>query len=354
MDNDGPREMTDPLLMREENPNVLFVYLDPHPSHKGFAESVGSDFWHYNRYLNTSKIPKIFKSFVNGISLPRYEVYLTEGGAPLAPVAIKKIFHKNNTHINIIADETFMMMRQTPKEMRQNYRSYVNLAHKFASKYIDGAIAVSDLAKSNAEEFIDIPIRIAHPYIEDELYKRLSDIRPNLEGHTILSVGHGTSSRKGMDILIEALKLVRDQYGDAELYIIGRDHPPSWNDIDGVHVEGFVEDLTHYFKNSSVFVQASRVLDTFPVATLESLRSGLPTIVTELVGTQEIIKELDSNFIRKVNAEDISEAILYYFGLSDSKKGELSLMSKEISNKFNKKEMCELFHREFNNLLEEI
>ena len=354
MDNGGPREITDPLQMREEDPNVLFVYLDPHPSHKGFAEAVGSDFWHYNRYLNTSKIPKIFKSFVNGISLPRYEIYLTEGGAPLAPVAIKKIFHKNNTHINIIADETFMMMRETPKEMRHNYRSYVNLAHKFASKYIDGAIAVSELAKSNAEEFVDIPIRIVHPYIEDELYERLTGIRPNLEGHTILSVGHGTYPRKGMDILIEAFKLVRDQYEDAELYIIGKDHPRGWNDIDGVHVEGYVEDLTHYFKNSSLFVQASRVVDTFPVATLESLRSGLPTIVTELVGTKEVIQELDSNFIRKVDAEDISEAILYYFDLSDSKRGALSLRSKEISKKFNREEMCGLFRREFDLLLGEV
>lgn len=354
MENGSPREITDPLLMREEDPKVLFVYLDPHPSHKGFAEAVGSDFWHYNRYLNNSKTPKIFKSFINGMLLPRYNVYLTEGGAPLAPVAIKKLFHRNNIHINIIADETFMMMRQTPKEMKHNYRGYVNLAHNFASKYIDGAIAVSEIAKSNAEEFVDIPIRIVHPYIEDELYERLSGIRPNVEGHNILSVGHGTYPRKGMDILIDAFELVRDHYEDAQLYIIGKDHPQAWNDIDGVHIEGYVEDLVHYFIKSSLFVQASRVVDTFPVATLESLRAGLPTIVTELVGTKEVIQELDTNFIRKVDAEDISEAILYYFDQSDSKKRALSSRSKEISKKFNREEMCGLFRREFDLLLGEL
>jgi glycosyltransferase involved in cell wall biosynthesis len=354
---DVPRKITvptAPVLIRDENPNVLFVYLDPHPSHKGFAEAVGSDFWHYNRYLNTGKTPKIFKSFVNGMFLPRYKIYLTEGGAPLAPVAIKKLFHKNATHINIIADETFMMMKQTPKEMRHNYRSYVNLAHNFASKYIDGAIAVSKIAKSNAEAFVDIPIRIAHPYIEDKLYERLSGIRPDVEGHTILSVGHGTYPRKGMDILIEAFKLVKDHYDDSELYIIGKDHPPAWNGIDGVHIEGYVEDLVPYFKNSSVFVQASRVVDTFPVATLESLRAGLPTIVTELVGTKEVVQELDTNFIRKVDAKDIAEAILYYFDKSGSSKWELSSRSKEISKKFNRGEMCCLFRREFGLLLEEV
>jgi len=35
--------------------------------------------------------------------------------------------------------------------MKDKYKGYVNLAHKFASKYIDGAITVSKLAKESAE-----------------------------------------------------------------------------------------------------------------------------------------------------------------------------------------------------------
>ena len=47
---------------------------------------------------------------------PKYDVYLTEGGAPLAPVAIKKILHRKSINIEIIADETFMM-KETPEVM---------------------------------------------------------------------------------------------------------------------------------------------------------------------------------------------------------------------------------------------
>ncbi|NMX21209.1 hypothetical protein C5S30_01975 [ANME-1 cluster archaeon GoMg4] len=99
------------------NPKILFVYYVPHPSHKGFAESIGADFWYYNNYFKDRNIPKIFKSFINGILLPKYDVYLSEGGAPLTPVAVKKIFHRKSININIIADETFMMMKETPEVM---------------------------------------------------------------------------------------------------------------------------------------------------------------------------------------------------------------------------------------------
>jgi len=331
---------------------VLFVYYVPHPSHKGFAEAIGADFWYYNHYFRGSSLPKIAKSGINGILLPKYDVYLTEGGAPLTPVAIKKILHRKSININIIADETFMMMKETPEEMKDKFLGYVNLVHKFASKYIDGAIAVSKLAKESAEEFLDVPIRIAHPYIEDGMYERLGKICPNIKTPNIISVGYGKHA-KGMDILVEAFKMVKREVKDAELYIIGKDNPKKWNKIDGVHVKGYVNDLTPYFENASLFVQASRA-DTFPVSTLESLRVGLPTIVTDKTGTKEVIENLGEEFVRKVDAKDITDGILHYFDLSDSEKYKLSLKAKELSKKFNKKERCEMFKREFGLLLEEL
>lgn len=75
----------------EKNEGSFRVF-PPLPSHRGFAESIGADFWYYNHYSKDRNLPKMFKSFINGIFLPKYDVYLTEGGAPLTPVAIKKIF----------------------------------------------------------------------------------------------------------------------------------------------------------------------------------------------------------------------------------------------------------------------
>lgn len=335
--------------------NILFVYIWPHPSHKGFAEAIGADFQHvyFGRELYPPITKRILLSFACGIRYPNYQIYLCEGGLPLVPVAIKKLSEFNRIKvIELIADETFMMMKETPNEMKDRFKWYHNIAHKIASKFIDGAIAVSKLAKEMAEEFLDVPIRVAYPYIEDEMYEKLGKINPNIESYKILSVGYA-APKKGMDILVEAFKMVKKEIKDVELYIIGKNHPKEWNKIEGVHVEGYVDDLVPYFEDASLFVQASRA-DTFPVTTLEALRAGLPVIVTEMTGTKEVVEKLGKEFVRKVDAEDIAKGILHYFDLSDSMKVKLSLMAKELSEKFNRKRMCEMFRKEFNLLLEEI
>lgn len=331
---------------------VLFLYYNPHPSHRAFAETIGADFLSYGHYSKHKLLPKTVKSFINGVKIPDYEVYLTEGGAPLAPMLIKKLIKLNkknrSLHINLISDHTFIMMQHTPKEMSGQYNSYTNLAHRLSSKYIDGAIAVSDFAKQSAEIFIDVPIRVAHPFIEDELYCRLGSLKPHIESHKIVSVGSGIY--KGMDILVNAFRRVSEDLPDAELYIIGRGHPKKWNDISGVHVEGYVDDLIPYLENASLFVQSSRA-DTFPVSTLESLRAGLPTIVTDKTGTKEVISKLGPEFIRRVDEADIAEGILHYFDQSQWKRARLSDNAKIISKKFNKTEMCQNFKIEFEALI---
>jgi len=332
--------------------SILFVYLLPHPSHVGFANSIDAEYWHYHHYFNYGRFPKIFKSFINGLLLPGYDVYFCEGGAPLAPAFIKKLVSRKGIIIELIADETFMMIKKTPHEMKGTFIWYVNAVHRIEAEYINGAIAVSKLAKETAEPFLSIPIRVSHPYIEDSMYRRLGHISPDVTGHNIISVGYGKAA-KGMDILVKAFETVKKEIPDVDLYVIGRGHPLEWNNIKGVHVLGYVEDLVPYFKQASLYVQSSRA-DTFPVATLESLWAGLPTIVSENTGTKEVVEKLGNEFVRKATVQDIAQGILYYFGLSSPMKQELSQEAKEISKKFNSREMCEMFKREFTLLLREI
>jgi len=245
-----------------------------------------------------------------------------------------------------------MMIKKTPHEMKGTFIWYVNAVHRIEAEYINGAIAVSKLAKETAEPFLSIPIRVSHPYIEDSMYRRLGHISPDVTGHNIISVGYGKAA-KGMDILVKAFETVKKEIPDVDLYVIGRGHPLEWNNIKGVHVLGYVEDLVPYFKQASLYVQSSRA-DTFPVATLESLWAGLPTIVSENTGTKEVVEKLGNEFVRKATVQDIAQGILYYFGLSSPMKQELSQEAKEISKKFNSREMCEMFKREFTLLLREI
>jgi hypothetical protein len=106
---------------------VCFVYLLLHPSHKGFAETINASFCHYHTKFENLPIPRAVKSVLGGLTLPKADIYLCEGGAPLLPVWIKKKFSREAINIELVGDETFMVLENTPKEMRKNYPFYVNL-----------------------------------------------------------------------------------------------------------------------------------------------------------------------------------------------------------------------------------
>ena len=331
---------------------VVFVYIFPHSCHRGFAESIGARFWYYHTYFNYRWLPRIVKGVLNGLLLPRGDVYFCEGGAPLAPAAVNKMIFKRGKIVELIADETFMMIKETPKTARGSFPRYVNSLHRIEARFIDGAIAVSDFAKEGAREFIKGPIRVAFPYIEDTRYESLSRLSPNLESHNIISIGHGRPM-KGMDILLEAFRLVKAQVPNSSLCIIGKGYPEQWKEVEGVTLTGHVDNLGPYLEKGSLYVQASRA-DMFSVAALESLQAGLPTMVTELTGSKMLISKLGHWFVRQADAQDIAEGILKYFTLPLSSRRALSDKARELARPFHRQEMCNQFQKEFSQLLRDI
>lgn len=328
---------------------TLFLYYGPHPVHRAFAETIDAEFRYYHQI---DLATKTVNSFVNGILLPEYKVYLTEGGAPMVPAAIAKILGKRGININLLGDHTFLMIEYTPDEMRHIYHPLVNFVHDISSKYIDGGIAVSKMIKECVEKRLKVPIKIAYPFIEPNLYSELKKVTPNFSVNNIISIGNGIFD-KGMDLLLDAFLIVKNEIKDANLFLIGNNHPKEWSKYDGVHVEGYVKDLIPYFSQSSLYVQASRA-DAFPVASLEAMRAGIPTIVTEKTGTKEIIEQIDKNLVAPVDAKVLADKILDYFSMSKTEKIRISNQVRSHSTKFNKHEMCALFKEQFNILLQEI
>jgi len=328
--------------------SILFVHFQkPHPAHEGFAKAINADFLYYDRF-NIKIRPKTFRFFINGIFMPKYDVYLCEGGDPLIPVVSKKLFSSRGKVIELIADETYIMMTLgIPIKSRHH-----NFIFKIISSRIDGAIAVSEFVKEEARKILECPIKVAYPYIEENMYEKLGHIYPDLEGHNIISVAY-SHSKNGMDILVDAFKIVKKETPDAELWIIGKGYPEKWNEIEGIHVTGFVDDLLPFLKKASLFVLVGRG-QTFPVSTLESLRAGLPTIVSKYTGTKEVVGHLGREFVREINADDVAKGIIKYFDLSIEKKRKLSKQAKELSREFNKSDKCEEFKKQFKLILEEI
>jgi glycosyltransferase involved in cell wall biosynthesis len=327
---------------------ICFVYQGPHPSHKGFAEAINAIFSSYQ--FTNLQAPWSIKSVLGGLTLPKADIYICEGGAPLIPVWIKKKFNRRAVNIELVGDETFMILEDKHGKISR-HNLYLHII-KTVMKEIDGALAVSRLTEKSIRKYLDIPTAVVYPYIEEELYKRLIYVNPDLESYNIVSVAHGRFS-KGMDILVKAFEIVRREFKEAELFIVGKGHPKDWEKINGIRVLGYVENLGGVFEKCSLFVQSSR-FDAFSVATLEALRAGLPAIVTEMTGAREVVEKLGKGFVRKVDAEDIANGILKYFDLSEEEKSKLSEKARQLSEPFNKNEMCERFKKEFWKIVEEV
>lgn len=329
---------------------VLFVHQQPHSVHKGFAESIEADFFFYRDYRDIpSNVRALFEALNKGLKLPKYNVYLCEGGTTVLPVFFKKLVHRKAKIILLIADETFFRITlgvPFPSSFLGK------LQWKVISKYIDGAIAVSEFAKEEAKKVLNCPIKVAYPFIQNKIYNELKNISPDLESYNILSIGYG-HPKNGFETLINAFKIVKKRFPTANLHIIGENNPTKWNKIEGVYVTGFVPDILPYFEHSSLFCLLGRG-QTFPVATLEALCAGLPAIVSKYTGTKEVVARLRDDFVTDVDSKAVADAITLYFGLDFEEKVELSKSARRLAEQFNSDKRIKAFRKVFRELLYEM
>jgi|CXWL01.1.fsa_nt_gi glycosyltransferase involved in cell wall biosynthesis len=134
------------------------------------------------------------------------------------------------------------------------------------------------------------------------LRSRTPDDRPRAP--RIVSVGE-LSSRKGADLLIDAMPLVWDRVPDAELHFIGdgqlaqelREQARGLDATGGrVVFHGQLEDPVSILDDFDVFALASRS-DNQPVAIVEAMAMGLPIVSTGVGGIAELVESARCGFI---------------------------------------------------------
>lgn len=129
--------------------------------------------------------------------------------------------------------------------------------------------------------------------------------RPGTGRRRVVLVGR-LSERKGQDVAVEALALVRASGVDASLSLVGA-HFPGYEDYvtalhervaalgltDHVHFEGFQPDPAPYLAAADVAVVPSRV-EPFGNVAVEALLAGVPTVVSDVQGLAEIVRDGDT------------------------------------------------------------
>ena len=329
--------------MREEM-KVLYIHPpEDHPAHIDFANTINADSLSYPTPRN---LMDVLKGLMNGIRIPDYDVYVVTG---VEQALAKKVFSKKKKIIYLIADEYFVGLTSGIPFKTPRWKRFL-VEH--LSGFVDGGIAISEFVKREASKILNCRIEVIYPHIPDNLYTALRNLNPDLEAHNIVSVGRHHPVN-GMDILVEAFRIVKKEYTDAELYIIGRGHPKEWEKCDGIHVLGYVDDFSPFFQKSSLFALVGRG-QGFCTAAVEAMYAGLPAMVSEYTGAKEVVSELGKQFITTLEPEDVANKIMHYFNLSYEERRKISKKARGLSAEFNKEKKCKEFKQKFEKMLEEI
>ena len=355
------------------NSKIAFIHgrPAPHPTHTALAQSINADFFPVDKILryhdleNSSKFKKYLSWLLNSVlfkDIEKYDLIIAEG-MHITPVIMKllRILRKDQKIASMLGNE-FLFFVQTkwypPKTLR--------VLEYSLSKY-DSLLCMSKFQTELANKIFEgkkttPQIITAHEIISSGRSKPDESSIPKLDKHRLLFVAHGPNGwrgyYKGIETLLQTFNLLSQKYIDIQLTVVGDWDDDYINNLikktgnvkNNLNFVGRQNDLISIFKNSDLCVHLTNG-DAFPIATLESMRAGLPTMVSNLTGTKEVVSKIDENLVVEMDPIAASERIEWYFNLSPAEKQNLSSKGREVLSIFSEKQGIEEFRNAVNQAL---
>jgi len=192
------------------------------------------------------------------------------------------------------------------------------VVEKVTAKLADNNIAVSEKTKRDLEAIVKKKVEVIPNGID---FERIRKVRESDEKSDVIFVGRLIKD-KNVDVLIKAIKLLKEEMTDVKCLIIG-DGPEraklekSVRDFEleeNVEFLGFLEkhdDVISYMKASNVFVLPS-TREGFGIAALEANACGLPVVTVnhKRNAAGDLVKNGKNGFLCRLSEEDISKKIV--------------------------------------------
>ncbi len=174
----------------------------------------------------------------------------------------------------------------------------------------------------------------------------------NLDGDpAILYVGK-ISLEKGIDVLIKALRLLKDDLRKAKLHIVGSG---SWMDraillAQKLDVHSYIRFhgkvphsyLPYVFRGADIFVLPSRV-EAFGIVLLEAMACGLPVVASSVGGIPEIVENSENGILVPPNDPvKLSQAIVEIHSDSDLRR-KLSANALQTALKYSWENVADIY-----------
>lgn len=173
------------------------------------------------------------------------------------------------------------------------YRNYI----------CDSIVAISESVKNDIIKYGADKKKVSVVYnaINCARFKTISNRQIHSTHYAIGNVARIMPEKKGQDILIKAIALLKDKYPEIKCYFAGGyddSHQASYNEllklVDKYELEqnivfmGNVIDISTLLSELDIFVLPSRY-EGFGISLIEAMASGIPCIASSLDGPAEII-----------------------------------------------------------------
>jgi glycosyltransferase involved in cell wall biosynthesis len=166
----------------------------------------------------------------------------------------------------------------------------------------DRIAVVHEDARRVYEEFVDpsrltvIPLGVS----PDEF-----SFTERTDSHEVVAIG-SLRERKGYDVLLDALAMVREEVPEVSLHVFG--DGPLESDLkrraerlgvrDHVTFHGFVDQsvVRDHLQRARLFVHPSRS-ESFSLVRLEAMSTGCPVVISDIPGAHEMVSDGEEGFV---------------------------------------------------------
>lgn len=187
-----------------------------------------------------------------------------------------------------------------------------------AFRNADKIIAVSQPLKEAIEQYANGEISVIPNMIDTVYFKPDAEKQPsNDRKFTFLSIGN-LVPLKNFSVLLDAFKIVSEQYPSAELQIVGEGslakHLRNKKERLGLSKTVFSgrlpqDQVRESLHNCNAFVLASSI-ETFGIVFVEALAAGKPIIATRCGGPNNIVNDENGFLVEPKNVQELSAAMI--------------------------------------------
>lgn len=205
-------------------------------------------------------------------------------------------------------------------------------------------------------------IDLSHYVRTEKLSRRAADLRniydiPD-DGFAFVFVGR-LDRDKGIDELVQAFRMLEKDYPNVHLFLVGAEEPEGKSILDEtkeiiaqddhIHLsDGWQADVRPWYAAADALVHPSR-REGFPNVVIEAGAMGLASIVTDINGSREIVKDEQNGTIVPAQDPEALYAAMKDFLEHPEKVQEMAAAARELSKRYEQKyvrQCLDVFYRE--------